>query len=116
MTAISDNHELLLPRHFSYRPELGAMATSRDLRDAPIHRWFYFLHSFSFRLVEEIVAFWGLPKGSVLVDTFAGAGTTLVAARELGLSTVGYDLSPFAVRISNAKLASYELDSLKASL
>ena len=116
MTTISDNHELLLPGHFSYRPDLGAMATSRDLKDAPIHRWFYFLHSFSFRLVEEIITFWDLPKGSVLVDNFAGAGTTLVAARELGLSAVGYDLSPFAVRISNAKVSSYELDSLKACL
>ena len=99
--------------NFSHRPDLGSMATSKDLRDAPIHRWFYFLHSFSFRLVERIVDYWGLPRGSMVLDNFVGSGTTLVAAKGLGLSSVGYDLSPLAVMVSNAKIAHYELESLR---
>ena len=102
-----------LPENFSLRLELGSMATSRDLRDAPIHRWFYFLHSFSFRLVEQIANYWALPRGSVLLDNFAGSGTTLVAAKGLGLSAVGYDLSPLAVTVAKAKTAQYDLGSLR---
>ena len=102
-----------LPENFALRPELRSMATSKDLRDAPIHRWFYFLHSFSFRLVEQIVDYWALPRGSVLLDNFAGSGTTLVAAKGLGLSAVGYDVSPLAVAVSKAKIARYELGSLR---
>ena len=89
MNAISHIYPQDLPKGFSYRPELGSLATSKDLRDAPIHRWFYFLHSFSFKLVEAIVDYWSLPKGAALVDSFAGSGTTLVAAQNLGLSAVG---------------------------
>lgn len=116
MNAISHIYPQDLPKGFSYRPELGSLATSKDLRDAPIHRWFYFLHSFSFKLVEAIVDYWSLPKGAALVDSFAGSGTTLVAAQNLGLSAVGYDLSPLAVTVSNAKTARYEADSVQTSL
>ena len=89
------------------------MATSKDLRDAPIHRWFYFLHSFSFRLVKQIVDYWAIPPGSVLLDNFVGSGTTLVTAKELGMSAIGYDISPLAVAVSRAKTAHYELESLR---
>ena len=102
-----------LPENFTHRPELGSMATSRDLRDAPIHRWFYFLHSYSFRLVEQIVDYWAIPRGSVLLDNFAGSGTTLVAAKGLGMSAIGYDILPLAVTVSRAKTANYELESLR---
>ena len=102
-----------LPSNFLHRPELGRMATSRDLREAPIHRWFYFLHSFSFRLVETIVDYWEIPRGSVLLDNFVGSGTTLLAARGLGLSAIGCDISPLAVTVSRAKTAQYELEALR---
>ena len=102
-----------LPENFTHRPELGSMATSRDLRDAPIHRWFYFLHSYSFRLVEQIVDYWAIPRGSVLLDNFAGSGTTLVAAKGIGMSAIGYDISPLAVTVSRAKTATYEVESLR---
>ncbi len=50
-------------------------------------------------LVDE----WRLDGRDALLDPFAGAGTTLLAAKEKGVPASGYDLSPLAVLISNVK-------------
>src|SRR5438093_319369 len=44
-------------------------------------------------------------KSEVVLDPFAGRGTTLYAARLLGLFAYGIDSNPVAVAISEAKLA-----------
>jgi len=47
-------------------------------------------------------------------DPFCGRGTTIYAARKLGLRSYGLDTSPIAVAIAQAKLASAELESVMA--
>ncbi len=108
MTVSDEDNASLFPIGFEYRPELARAATSRELKTAPRHRWFYFPHSYSHRLVGEVLDYWDFPAKGILVDNFAGSGTTLLAARERGLSTVGFDLSPLAVTVTNAKINSYE--------
>ena len=44
-------------------------------------------------------------------DPFCGRGTTIYAARKLGLPSYGLDTSPIAVAIARAKLASAELQN-----
>lgn len=46
-----------------------------------------------------------LDRRNVVLDPFAGRGTTLYAARLLGLEAYGIDSNPVAVAISEAKLA-----------
>lgn len=41
-----------------------------------------------------------------VVDPFCGRGTTIYAARRMGLKSYGFDISPIAVAIAQAKLAS----------
>ena len=89
------------------------MATSRELQDTPRHRWFYFSHSYSHRLVETILDEWNLPSSGRLIDNFVGAGTTLLVARNRGLEAIGYDLSSLAVTIANTKTANYSAEELK---
>jgi len=104
------------PRGFRPRQDLATAATSRDLATAPRHRWFYFPHSYSYRLVDAILDFWDLPPDAVVADNFAGSGTTLLAARQRDLSALGFDLSPLAVAASTAKIASYEERTLERAL
>lgn len=47
-------------------------------------------------------------------DPFCGRGTTIYAARKLGLRSYGRDTSPIAVAIAQAKLASAELEDVTA--
>lgn len=46
------------------------------------------------------------PRGTWVVDPFCGRGTTLYAARLLGLNAVGIDSNPVAVAATAAKLVS----------
>lgn len=45
------------------------------------------------------------PKGGVVLDPFAGSGSTLVAAKEEGFQYVGIDITPEYIEIINARLA-----------
>ena len=105
-----------LPTGFKYRLDLAPAATSRDLKHSARHRWFHFLHSYSHRLVNEILDDWELAEGATLVDNFVGSGTTLLVARERGISGIGYDMSPLSVTVTNAKVASYRPKQLRGQL
>ena len=48
----------------------------------------------------------------VVMDPFCGRGTTLFAARKLGLTARGVDASPIAVAIAKAKLASVDTEAV----
>ena len=87
--------------------------TPRLLREKPVHRWYVFPHSFTSELVHGLMDDWDLGPSDVVLDPFAGAGTTLLAAKERGLSASGYDLSPLAVLVAGAKVADYEISELE---
>ena len=97
MTRGTKTDAVALPPAFEYRPELAPSATSRELKAAPRHRWYYFPHSFSHRLVGKVLDHWDFSANGTLADNFVGSGTTLLTARERGLTAVGFDLSPLAV-------------------
>ena len=115
MTPAARSIVRVLPREFEYRPELAHSATSRQLRSAPRHRWFYFPHSYSYRLVNDVLDYWCLGHDAKLADNFAGSGTTMLVARERGLSALGFDLSPLAVTVANTKTSSYNTDNLETA-
>lgn len=108
-----------LPEGYIFRSDLRHAGTPQDLKTAPRHRWFSFPHSYSYRLVHQILEHWDLPEGATIADNFVGSGTTLVVAREQGLKALGYDISPLAVMVTNVKVGSYrtrQLNSILAQL
>jgi site-specific DNA-methyltransferase (adenine-specific) len=46
------------------------------------------------------------PKGGIVLDPFAGSGSTLIAAKQNGFDFIGMDLTPEYVEIAKARLKS----------
>lgn len=91
------------------------ISPARD-KNEPIYNWHAFKHSYSKKLVEEIVKDFNLKKGDWVLDPFSGGGTTLLACKELGINSKGLDILPFSVFLSNVKTKSYDLKKLKLAL
>ena len=87
--------------------------TPKPLMEKPIHRWYIFPHSFTSELVHALIDEWNLNSEDHILDPFAGAGTTLLAAKEKGIPATGYDLSPLAVFASRVKFTNHNLPRLE---
>lgn len=96
------------------RLDWSAWTTPKGLREKPIHRWFVFPHSYTSELVHVLIEEWGLGPKDAILDPFAGAGTTILGAKEHGIPATGYDLSPLAVLITRTKVAPLHRRPLEA--
>jgi len=54
--------------------------------------------------------------GDIILDPFVGSGTTLVQCLELGMHSIGIDVSKFNCMISEAKVQKYDLHKLGKAL
>ena len=88
--------------------------TPRAAKEKAVHRWYLFPHSFTDDLVHSLIDEWGLNGRDNILDPFVGAGTTLLAAKEMGIPSDGYDLSPLAVLASNTKISTFSRKRLEA--
>ena len=97
------------------KPGWKHWVTPKAARETAIHRWYLFPHSFTRELVHALIDEWNLDSTDKILDPFAGAGTTLLAAKEKAVPSDGYDLSPLAVFASNTKTASFSRSRLEAT-
>jgi len=86
--------------------------TFKDSLRAPVHRWFTYPAGFSFKAVEHSIERFGIGMGQTIYDPFMGSGTTNVAAKTLGLNSIGVEAHPFVFRIARAKL-NWDIDQQK---
>lgn len=80
------------------------LVTFKPNKKIPIHNWYPFLQGFSRELVERFVDESKLKSDSTILDPFCGVGTTVLASRNLGFNSIGYDISPLSVIVSRAKM------------
>ena len=96
--------------------EYGSLISPARDRNEPIYNWHAFKHSYSKKLVERLVETFKLEKGSWVLDPFCGGGTTLLACKELGINSAGFDILPFSAFLSNVKVRTYDPRKLKQQL
>ena len=79
-------------------------------RNAPIHRWAPWIAGFSKQFVEDALERHA-PAPSVVLDPFAGVGTTLLEADLAGHEAVGFEINPYAAFVARVKLAAHRIDA-----
>lgn len=72
----------------------------------------YFLDSHTDNFKKDIY----FHKGQTVLDPFMGSGTTLVQANELGLNSIGIDISSFNCLISEIKVSKYDFNKLEKTI
>ena len=78
-------------------------------REAPIHRWVPWIAGYSKQFVEDAIT--GYTSGpSVVLDPFAGVGTTLVEADLAGHDAFGFEINPYAAFAAKTKLQAHQVD------
>ena len=100
-----------LSRKFEY----SGLYTFAQNKVTPVYNWFYYKEGYSrdfvWRALEEL----RVPAGSLVLDQFCGAGTTLLAAKQAGYASAGFDVLPLGVFVSRVKMRDYaDLDKLES--
>lgn len=101
---------------FSEAPEFKELVTFIPNKKEPIHNWYYFKEGFSKQLVDIFINQFQLNENSIVLDTFCGCGTTLLACKQKGIKSIGFDVSPFFVFVSKVKIRDYDLEKLKEAV
>lgn len=102
-----DNLDQQLQHHFQpkflVQPALTRLLVSFQAnKTRPIYRWYKYKEAFSAALVELLLQKYGIEQGKLL-DPFAGSGTALFAASELGFDADGIELLPIGQQIIETK-------------
>lgn len=89
-------------------PSLGFLAVPERERTKHVHR----LHPYLGKFIPQLVGYFlsrFFESGDIVLDPFAGSGTMLVEASEMGVDSVGIEVSEFNILISRVKLAEYDI-------
>jgi len=82
-------------------------AAASENKSMPVHRWVPWIAGFSAHFVEDVISAY-LPRNrrsqQVVLDPFAGVGTTLVEALKAGCHATGHEINPFASLVARAKI------------
>ena len=82
-------------------------AAAAENKALPVHRWVPWIAGFSAQFVEDAIDAYVPRQGRahhLVLDPFAGVGTTLVEALKAGCNTIGYEINAFAALAARAKI------------
>lgn len=78
----------------------------------PLHRWAPWIAGFSSRFAGGVIEReLSLASGGTVLDPFCGVGTTLIEAGRRGLSSVGFEINPYAAFAARVKMGAPEVDA-----
>lgn len=102
-----NNLDFKLLRHFHNKLLVQSALTRQHVsfqasKKRDVYRWYKFKEAFSASLVEYLLSKYQISSGKIL-DPFAGSGTALFAASQLGLDADGIELIPVCHQIISAR-------------
>ena len=104
------------------------MATFVPNKELPIYNWFYYKEGYSRDMVMKLLDRHIRPHSASqrcntnsgnsvsVLDPFCGVGTTMLACKERGIDSYGFDVSPLAILASRTKTQDYDTDELKIAI
>ena len=115
-------------REINWKKRLGDdlnWALSFDhLREKDTTKHVHRLHPYKGKFIPQLVQYFidnhiddfkkgsYFKQGDIVLDPFSGSGTTLVQTSEMGIHSIGIDISQFNCMITDAKLHKYDFDTL----
>ena len=99
--------------------ESGANAASfndpafSENRSQAVHRWVPWIAGFSGAFVSDCLNTYlsvGSSRKYLVLDPFAGVGTTMIEARKHGHDSIGFEINPYAVLACKAKMDAFTLN------
>lgn len=119
-------------REISWKQRLGNdlnWALSFDhLRERDTTKHVHRLHPYKGKFIPQLVEYFidnhtdnfkrdvYFKKGDIVLDPFSGSGTALVQAKEMGIHSIGIDVSQFNCLIAEIKLLDYDFDLLEKEI
>lgn len=114
MLALIDEADQALMERFVPKIEVNwdldrSLVSFQANREEIGHRWCKYREGFSASLIRYVIDRVGIRDGKI-IDPFAGSGTTLIIAAELGLDAVGIELLPSGAEIIEVRNAVLNAD------
>ncbi len=93
------------------KPEFANLVNFSDYKNHPIHRWFKYREGYSTALIKKLLSH--KKQQRRVLDPFCGSGTTLIASKELGINSIGFDINPLATFVSEVKTRDYTREDIE---
>lgn len=77
----------------------------------PRQRWYRYKEGFSLELVRKLINEYNENDKGIIMDPFLGSGSTIIAANQLGLNGIGFEVNPFSYFLSKHKLQNYSTET-----
>jgi len=90
--------------HAAKRKVASRTGTFTDNMKLPLHRWYRYSAGFSAEWAVKVIRDHNTGNGLVVLDPFAGSGTTLLGAEQAGVQGYGFESHHFVYRVARAKL------------
>lgn len=75
-----------------------------DAISEPVHRWYKYPAGFSPKAVEAALTIYGVKEPEIVLDPFAGTGTTQIVCKLNGVLSLGLEAHPLTYEIACTKL------------